>query len=149
MANTNISRQVWGLVQGLDMDEQFTAASLVERWPHLANGLQNPARSVGRAMAWLLQRQCLMVVGSYRITGHAKWVNIYQRTPPEMWLDRAQPRLGMDAAAEPEPMCPIKRTPNADGSTRVRFGNGWKPTPNRTHKLSLYAGQSSMISEYL
>lgn len=144
MAKLKLTDKVWAAIQALCTSEPFTVSDLVGRFPHLAIGATHPARTVGKAMTWLLRLHRVRVVGRRRAHGDSMSVHEYAVRPEADWL--LEPPPSSSTARElPEPRSPITRQRMAGGVTRVRFGQGWKPQHNRaTGGRSLYASVSSL-----
>jgi len=144
MAKLKLSDRVWAAIQALEAGETFTVADLLGRFPHLDDGAPHPARTLGKAMSWLLRLRRVRVVGRRRAHGESLSVFEYGRRPEADWL-LVPPPSSSTARELPEPRSPITRQRMAGGVTRVRFGQGWKPQHNRAPGgRSLYASVSSL-----
>ena len=143
MAKPKLMDRAWMAIQALPSDATFTVESLLDAHPDLSQS-DKPGRAMGRAMSCLIARGWIRVAGQYRKRGDTCTRLVYALG--------AGPRAAhvyVNTMKDDEPIERVTRSKNKDGTTRVRFGQGWKPQHADVNTRALRGWQSPLASIYL
>lgn len=141
---------VWTAVETLPRDMQFSVEDLMRLCPEVVPARsQNPARSLGKCMTHLINHGRVKVAGRVRASAGPKACNLYQRTPAKCWCVPKSASARKVNTEAPEPQSPVTKSRMADGTTRVRFGVGWRPAHPEGRNRGLVGYAASINSEYL